>query len=515
MYISLQLFGGNFMRALIVDDEMYTREGILEYVDWESFGIEEVMDADDGASALCVADWFCPDIVISDVKMPQMDGITFARKFLDKFPDSKIIFMSAYMEIRYYREAIKLSAVDYVEKPLDMDEMLQAIQKAVRGIEENRKNRDGIKKSKIMLEEQVVNYLINPGKKEEHCRELCQQIGFLHEGHYICFCFKDLEKEDKQVIVTMIDEFFKERRLKSITAKNDGYYCSILTMNSIMKNHYTLQELGQQFTNQYPSFHIGLGFYVDHIISISESWRLARKALNQAFYEPQKTIFEQNILQENASMVDSGIYSRVYHVIMNEPERLSIVINTVLSKFDEAKTLEPASIKAFAKAIILDVMKQKGTEDTGWEEIFWGQTPEDAIDGCESLDEIHQVLMNVSGMLVGVGGFSGNSSMVKRACRHIRKYFYKQDLSLVVIAEECGISTGYLCMIFKKELGITARQFIEEYRIEVAKERLIHTNERVQDISINCGFAQHGYFSRVFKQKTGMTPAEYREKCYE
>lgn len=90
------------MRVLVVDDEIYTREGILESVDWEALGVDDVMDADDGLTALSIVEWFCPDIVISDVKMPQMDGITFARQFLEAHPDCKIIFMSAYLEIRYY-----------------------------------------------------------------------------------------------------------------------------------------------------------------------------------------------------------------------------------------------------------------------------------------------------------------------------------------------------------------------------------------------------------------------------
>lgn len=209
------------MRVLVVDDEVYTREGILEFVDWKALGVDEVMDADDGLAALSIAEWFHPDIVISDVKMPQMDGITFARQFLEQFPSSKIIFMSAYMEIQYYQQAIKLSAVDYVEKPLDMDEMVQAVKKAVSEIQEKQ---EGDHKSRIILEEQVVNYLLNPRRKLSQCQELCRQIGFPTEGNYICLCFKDLEREDNKHLVTgIIDEFFQERKFVSLAARNDSY----------------------------------------------------------------------------------------------------------------------------------------------------------------------------------------------------------------------------------------------------------------------------------------------------
>lgn len=504
------------MRILVVD-EVYTREGILESVDWEALGVDEVMDADDGLAALSIVEWFNPDIVISDVKMPQMDGITFAKQFLAKYPDCKIIFMSAYLEIRYYQQAIKLSAVDYVEKPLDMDEMIQAIQKAVKGIKEVREKQEGQQKSRLLLEEQVVNYLINLRRNAARCEELCRETEFPEKGYYVCLCFKDLERvDDKQSVVCIIREFFSERKIVELTAKSDGYcYCCILAMNEVTKNHYPVSELGRQFVNQYPSFQIGLGFYVDHLSGISESWRLSRDALNRAFYEPQKMVFERLDLGANVSVVDSGIYSRVNQAMKNEPSRLPVIINAIFAEFEKNKALNPPSIKAFAKAVILDILRQMENDDKIIGEIFFGQQPEVYIENSESLDEIHQILASASARLLGNGEYAGSSPVVKNAYRYIAKAYFRPELGLAEIAEESGISTGYLSMVFKKETGITVRQYIEDFRIEAAKDRLMHTNEKVQEISLSCGFSQHTYFSKVFKQKTGMTPAEFREKYYE
>lgn len=505
------------MRVLVVDDEIYTREGILESVDWEALGVDDVMDADDGLTALSIVEWFCPDIVISDVKMPQMDGITFARQFLEAHPDCKIIFMSAYLEIRYYQQAIKLSAVDYVEKPLDMDEMVRAIEKATKGIRENREKKEGKQRGRLMLEEQTVNYLVNPRRRLPRCRELCQEAGFPQEGYYICLCFRDLEKEDdKQTVISAIREFFSERRLTSLTAKADNYcYCCILAMNEISRNRYSMPELGGQFVNQYPSFQIGIGFYVEQLNAISESWKLSLDALNQAFYAPQRMVFEKVKLETEGQVVDSGIYSRVNQAMANEPMKLPVILNAIFSDFEKGRMLSPASIKAFAKAVVMDILRQTGNAEDIRREVFYGQPPEAYIDNSESLEEIHQVVSSAAARFLGTDERAENSPVVKGAYRYIRKAYGKPDLGLAEIAEESGISTGYLSMVFKKETGITVRQYIEDYRIEVAKDRLMHTNDRVQDISVSCGFAQHGYFSRVFKQKTGMTPAEFREKHYE
>ena len=101
-------------KILIADDEDYTREGLIDAVDWDKFGIDEIMQAVNGAEAARIAQWFQPDIVISDIRMPQMDGIELAERLLRINPDRRVIFISGYMEIEYLKSAIQLAAVDYI-----------------------------------------------------------------------------------------------------------------------------------------------------------------------------------------------------------------------------------------------------------------------------------------------------------------------------------------------------------------------------------------------------------------
>ena len=115
------------MKILIADDEDYTREGLIESIPWQEYGIDEIMQAVNGAEALKIAGWFRPDIVLTDIRMPQMDGIAFADRLMRENPDSRIIFMSGYMEIEYLKSAIRLSAVDYIEKPIDLEVVQEAL----------------------------------------------------------------------------------------------------------------------------------------------------------------------------------------------------------------------------------------------------------------------------------------------------------------------------------------------------------------------------------------------------
>lgn len=122
------------MKLLIVDDERIPREGLKKQVRWKECGIDVVETADSGITALKIAKQFCPDIVISDVRMPEMSGIEFAVKIKALFPHIYLIFLSGYADKEYLKAAIKLQAVDYVEKPIDIKEIEAVVCRCVKKI---------------------------------------------------------------------------------------------------------------------------------------------------------------------------------------------------------------------------------------------------------------------------------------------------------------------------------------------------------------------------------------------
>ena len=105
------------MKLLIVDDDIYTREGLAETIPWNLYGIDDVMQAENGKEALHTVSWYLPDLIITDIRMPQKNGIDFCREAIRLVPDCKIIFITGYMQTEYLKDAIDLSAVAFIEKP--------------------------------------------------------------------------------------------------------------------------------------------------------------------------------------------------------------------------------------------------------------------------------------------------------------------------------------------------------------------------------------------------------------
>ena len=114
------------MKLLIVDDEELTRTGVISSIDWKSLDIDEVLQADDGINGLEAARIHKPEIILCDVRMPRMDGITMLEKLEQFLPDTVPIFMSGYSDKEYLKAAIKLKAVNYIEKPLNPTEIREA-----------------------------------------------------------------------------------------------------------------------------------------------------------------------------------------------------------------------------------------------------------------------------------------------------------------------------------------------------------------------------------------------------
>jgi two-component system, response regulator YesN len=119
------------LKALVIDDEDMTRNILLNFLPWLEMGVESVCEANNGVNALELVSTFVPDIVLCDVRMPKMDGIEFSTHLYELLPDCKIIFLSAYTDKEYLKSAIKLKAVSYIEKPIDLDEITEILKQAI------------------------------------------------------------------------------------------------------------------------------------------------------------------------------------------------------------------------------------------------------------------------------------------------------------------------------------------------------------------------------------------------
>ncbi|MBZ4646881.1 MAG: two-component system, response regulator YesN [Petroclostridium sp.] len=125
-------------KLLIVDDEQWIRQGLREVIDWEMYGISEVWEAEDGGCALDIIRKNQPDIVITDIRIPDVNGLELSTILKQEYPQIKVIFISGYQDFNYAREAISLGVYNYILKPLNENEVIKTVQKCIIDIEKER-----------------------------------------------------------------------------------------------------------------------------------------------------------------------------------------------------------------------------------------------------------------------------------------------------------------------------------------------------------------------------------------
>lgn len=253
------------MKILIADDERYTREGLAEGIKWEEMGIYELLQARNGAEALNIANWYRPDIILTDIRMPKMDGIAFAEAIHEASPETEIIFMSGYMEINYLKSALKLSVIDYIEKPVDLRAVSAAIKKAVEKIRDKEEHLKLQENRKEYLRYKMAAMLAGKNPDWDTLAKISQDTGFPMDKRYVCIIIADWKKSVETLHVeSEIDRITASQGFPVLFRKmEEGKYQVIVAYD--MGNEHLLKRVYREMAEIGEGIHIGVGFEAENL----------------------------------------------------------------------------------------------------------------------------------------------------------------------------------------------------------------------------------------------------------
>lgn len=502
------------MKILIADDEDYSREGLIESIDWEEFGIDEIMQALNGQEALRIAKWFEPDIVLTDIRMPKVDGIRFAEELLKNQRDCKIIFISGYMEIEYLKNAIRLSAVDYIEKPVDLDILKEALLRAVREIREKQENRDAREKHKDIRQQTLVSLLCSKEPDAMTIERLAREEAFPLHTSYVCVVLwqpgsgRGEQSHDRNRII----EILQSRSGRALGRYDYDRRQFQMILSFLPGQQYHLTPIYNRLLEVFPSAKLGVGIEVEDYKCIYNSSRTAMAALNCAFYQEEKRLFQIDEEIQYRRFVEPGIYGEFQQILSQQPHKLQEWFQTLF--------LELRKNKYYQKEQIYTLMVSLLTVIYGRFPDLYGEHP--AIDreeqiqpvvyAMESLKEIEEFFGRILNCLQEHSEKkAGHSRIVISVLDYVAQHYQEEELSVVQIAEYLHFSPAYLNVLFKQEMKITVKQYLSNYRLERSKRLLEKDFDKVTEIAQKCGYANANYFAKVFREATGMTPAEYRK----
>ncbi|NIK68208.1 response regulator [Paenibacillus sp. BK720] len=501
------------MRILIADDDDYTREGLSETIDFEKFGIREVFLASDGAEALRLAGLKKPDIVLTDIRMPKLNGIEFAEKLAETSPECQLLFMSGYMDVEYLKSAIKLSAVEYIEKPLKLGEVEQAILKSVRTIQSKQKQTAVLNQKNELERQRLAGLLRESGANPDTVKELCQETGFPVGKRYagmIVSCRK--KEEGSRADLDLINRYWSSNGVMAIGEQLDRYRCFVVAAYD-KQDYKRIHYLADLFVRKQEAYSLAIGEPANGLELMPASFQSASRASERSFYDPERGFYQPQEEKGQSHAVLANLLPEFYKRKEESPELLPEWVKASCRLIREQEYADRARIIAIFETAALALVGGSQKLLIGLENEYGIHRVEEALRDCRTLEQVELTMSIIcSAYLEEVKQTSPYSRLVQDVLHYIAGHYQNPDLDLRMIADHMHLSTAHLGMLFKQETGVSIKQYIGDYRIGLAKKLVMSEHYKMNTIAELCGYASASYFAKVFKASTDLSPLEYRKK---
>jgi two-component system response regulator YesN len=543
-------------KVFLVEDEIVVREGIRNSIAWEKTAYTLAGDAPDGEVALPMIRDIRPDILITDIKMPFMDGLALSRIVKKTLPEIKIIILSGHDEFEYAREAISIGVEEYLLKPISSRDMLKTLDKIAARIDAEKEQVKNIERLKRQirthsdtLRERWLLDLVNGKIPAADAIEKARELGIDLIAR--CYCTAVIgivfppENQSqlltaKGIILTIVEKhphvlLFREDEKKLIMIiKDAGAPDASGTEDTTESARQPSLEEGvnslarrikhEVERNTECKIALGIGAKVGRAGELSSSYFGAKQILN---YLLALGLFQiSDKLQSETRIFDqTGLLS-----IDDDPLLIKL-------KYATKKDIDPL-IEGF-----VELLGNGFEENQMLEYYLFGEIIVAVSKICEELNgdikaiipfslnqhEISQIIKSrevfyekIRVLLTALIEFRDSTtqgryrSVILKAREYIDLNYGSEDISLHVVASHVGISPNHLSTVFAQETGENFIDYLTRVRIEKAKQLLKNTGMKNTDIAYETGFGDPHYFSFIFKKNTGVSPREYRsEKAVE
>ncbi|MDF2922715.1 MAG: transcriptional regulator [Paenibacillaceae bacterium] len=545
--------------VIVAEDEADVREAIVQGLDWETLGFEVIDSAENGQEAWDQFAKHTPDVLLTDIKMPFMDGLHLSGLVKHKHPGTRIVILSGYDEFEYAQKALKLQVDEYVLKPFSTEELLEVLAKVRNELDNEaaeKKNLDSLKehyrKSLPVLRENFLASLMMRQLKKREIEEksVLYDIPLSGRGFQVSVVSLDLpgagagaelkdgevprsasvslkDSEDQELMLfaslNIAEEIAAERELGRVFLHNsqivvlsirDEEEAEAVTALTIS----VLEEI-RQAVLRYLKFTVtvGIGIVVHEPSGLSYSYKDAVLALDY------RVILGGNRLVSIAD-VEKRLGEKVRFDELKEESLIRCIkLGTAAELKDNVDALfqglleSPVSVKEYQlylMEIVTAILKAAKDADADLDAVFGdNMAPFAELHQFRTLEEAKGWLIAICTRIMGsiaVVRQSVYKNLVEEAVAYTRANYPDSGISINKVCSQLHISTGYFSSIFKKETKMTFVAYLLHIRMEAAKELLRTTDLKAFEIAEKVGYTEPNYFSFSFKKHVGISPKEYR-----
>jgi len=534
------------LKVLIAEDEVLIREGLKTQINWNAYGFEVDGVACDGKDALKIMEKVKPDLVITDIRMPFMDGIELIERTKMIYPNAFFVIISGYEDFEYAKKAIQLGVTEYILKPIIPEEIHETLDKVNKCISQNMKNEEdmlNIKKqihsSKKISKENLLRKFVNrhiefTSKKEytDFAQEMCLNKYFCIvitqvDDYLINTC--EMDKEQVYSYNKMLFEAISSvlRIDDQIIAfkKSDFEDVICISQNSItdivQKRTEVVNKIRKKvFDVLSGSLTMAVGGSYQSLEKLVDSYEEALSMLDYKFILGKgKDIYFEEKRLDKQKKADSDQQRYIDGIIQGTIELDKVKTENNIKFFVEcigsAKDLKSTGFRVALSDIYLSLIKNIKESGGKIEEIF--ESPTDIYEEIlmqEVVEDVKKKLIEICFAAIDYLTLRKGkkySRIVSEAMAYIADNYSDGTITLKGISKHFNIAPCYFSNIFSKETGSTYKDYMTNIRINKAKELMQSTDLLDYEICYNVGYNNPTYFSTIFKRRTGSSPSDYRK----
>ena len=540
-------------RIILVDDEEEVRKSIIRKIDWTAVGFAVVGDAENGEDALEKIENLEPDVVLTDIRMPYMDGLTLAERIRQKYPSMKIVIFSGYDDFEYAKQAIKLNVTEYILKPVNVEELTAILKRIKTNLDEEieqKRNvnllRENYKRSLPILREQFLKDLISRPMDGETVQTLLREYDIPLAGakKWIAIAVElELEQkltqeevplplhEEKNLIPISVMQILSENlkpsyrfSLLSFSGSADAKIAGIAAIDENNSQTELINILGDickeiRKTLKVPVT-IGIGHSAQKLENISRSFQSALDALGyRSVVGTGSTIYINDVEPGIGGKLQFGSEEEsalIQAIKFGPEEKIRETVRGIVDRMNEARVharQQQAYILSVANCMIQLIQQY----DLNMEEIFaedpLGPDPFTVIQSMLNRENfsrwLYQTALKINNALSRERDYAARQ-VIEKAKQYIMDNYQDPGLSVEQICRYLHMSPAYFSTMFKKATGQTYIAYLTEVRLNKAVELLNMTDEKTYVIASQVGYQEQNYFSYVFKKRFGVSPTKFR-----
>ena len=529
------------IKVFLVEDEIVIREGIKKNIPWEENGLSFVGDASDGELAFPMIQKLQPDIVITDIKMPFMDGLSLSTLIKKEFPLMEIIILSGFEEFDYAKEAINVGVSKFLTKPISSEDLLSEIKELAVKIEEKKSERLLLSKYQEEMEESNVEEkrklftgLVSGEEKVHELLKLASSLSIDLSAFFyniILFGMQSSNHTSEEYSNSVVKAF---ERIQAIPRMKDAvifdrnlegwaFLIKADTREEIISTQNMIKEGIEEILEDYPhiSYYGGIGREVERLHSLPDSFRAAARGYAHRYLADGNAFrYADEESDEKTGTVDFDIKA----VDARKLDKTHLASFLKTGNLDEV----PFFVDEFYGRIGEDALKSMMFRQYLLLDAYFTvvgflneiEADTDAVETVNINSEALKTTQKTKEYIIGIvsnaieqrNSTSSNRyrQIVDEAIDYIAKNYADEDLSLNSVSSYVNVSPNHFSMIFSQQTDSTFIKYLTDYRMNKAKEMLRCTNKRSSEIASETGYKDPHYFSFIFKKTQGMTPTQYR-----